>query len=98
MAKKDTVTQSRDNNKKWRLHGGKTSQKGTGKWHKKGDGHTKWIQAPQSTATAVTDYRKGDIYKHSKKIHENVITRGAMGTQKLIQVETQAQRATKYSN
>ena len=51
-----------------------------------------------STQHRKTDYGKGHIYKHSKKIHENVITRGAMGTQKLIQVETQAQRATKYSN
>ena len=62
---------------------------------KKGMG-AKLIQAPQGAVTAVADYRKGRIHKHSKKVQENGTKRGCNGHTELIQAETQTQAATKY--
>ena len=60
-----TVTREQQ---KRRLHGGK--------WHTKKGMGAKLIQAPQGAVTTVTDYRKGRIHKHSKKVQENGTKKG----------------------
>ena len=53
------------------------------------------IQAPHRT---VTDYGKGHVYKHSKKVQENGTKRGCNGHTEMIQAEPHTQGATKCSN
>ena len=63
------------------------SQKRYKKTAQQRDGRTKLIKAPHRTV--LTDYGKGHIYKHSKKVQENDTKRGCNRHTEMIQAETQ---------